>query len=270
MLFAMDDLGMSNGLNPVLQTKIAEEAKTVEKKDEVKPSDSPSKEPEVNDVFETSQPKQDSVQSSLEAVQARSTAIDITKESLDKIASFAVEIKASIESEQPEDLSMKKIQANYEKITQVAKETSFNGEKLISTEDKAPENTPEKVSLKELGVSDIENLKINTEKQKEEASAKIDEIIKNIKTKQDELTRKQEEITQGINKNSLVVIKIVPEENEEKLIKEAEKTEKKSEGEKLKDTAVKGIKEEPQKSTEMHIKHIDRNLLLAMISLRAS
>ncbi len=58
--------------------------------------------------------------------------------------------------------------------------------------------------------------------------------------------------------------KIYPENEEDKL-REAEKT---TEPEKLKESAINGIKENPEKSTKMHIKHIDRNLLLAMISLR--
>ena len=109
MSFAMDDLGMSYGIDPAIQTKLAEETRKVDKTTDVKPSDSTQKEPEVNDVFEATQQKQDLVKTTFESVQEESTAIDITKEALNKLSSSVTDIKKSIESEDSEKSSRKKI-----------------------------------------------------------------------------------------------------------------------------------------------------------------
>ena len=257
MSFAMDDLNMSFGVDNALQAKIAEETRLVEKSTEVKPSDSPKKEPEVNDVFEASQQKPAPAKNSFEGIQEESTAIDIVKESLDKITSYVTDIKSNIEAGNEENVSRKKIDENYEKISKIAKETSFNDKKLIEiSEDKAKKM----VSLEEMKINDIKNLEINTVKQKEESVEKLNDIINNIKNKEQDLKNKQEELIQRVNEYSLVEIK----RSSEPEIKEEVSAEE------LKETAINDIKENPVKSRHMQIKHIDRNLLLAMLSLRAA
>ncbi|HBG48153.1 MAG TPA: hypothetical protein DDW90_01320 [Cyanobacteria bacterium UBA9971] len=267
MSFAMDDLGMSYGIDPALQTKLAEETRKVDKTADVKPSDSPQKEPEVNDVFESTQQKQDLVKTTFETVQEESTAIDITNEALNKLSSYVADIKKSIESDENEESSGKKIDENYEKINQVARETSFNDTKLI-------EESENKISLKEMQIPDIKDLKIDTPEQKEESVKKLDDILNNIKNKEQELLVQQEEITQRINKNSLIELKVASaSEKEVEIEVELEKEIKKEEAdsaEKLKESTIKDINDAPKKSIKMHIQHLDRNLLLAMLSLRSA
>lgn len=273
MSFAMDDLGMSYGIDAALQTKLTEETRKVDKTTDVKSSDSTQKEPEVNDVFESSQPKQTPVKNSLEVIQEESTTIDIKKEALNKLSSYVTDIKKTVESDDSEDSSRKKIEENYEKINKVAKETSFNDTKLIEeTENK----TTKSISLKEMQIPDIKKLEINTPEQKEESIKKLDNILKNIQNKEQELNTKQEEITQNINKNSLVELKLASaaeKENEveiEVATKEEIKKEEIGSAGKLKESAIKTINDAPHKSVKMHIQHIDRNLLLAMLSLRSA
>ena len=267
MSFAMDDLGMSYGIDPALQTKLVEETRKVDKTTDVKSSDSPQKEPEVNDVFESTQQKQDLVKTTFETLQEESTAIDITNEALNKLSSYVADIKKSIESDENEESSGKKIDENYEKINQVARETSFNDTKLI-------EESENKISLKEMQIPDIKDLKIDTPEQKEESVKKLDDILNNIKNKEQELLVKQEEITQRINKNSLIELKVASaSEKEVEIEVELEKEIKKEEAdsaEKLKESTIKDINDAPKKSIKMHIQHLDRNLLLAMLSLRSA
>ena len=271
MSFAMDDLGMSYGIDTTIQTKLTEETRKADKTADTKPSDSSQKEPEVNDVFEATQQKQDLVKNTFEGVQEEATAIDITNEALNKLSSFVTNIKKSIESEDSENNSRKKIDDNYEKISQVAKETSFNDTKLI---EESENKTKKSISLKELQIPEIKDLTINTPEQKEESIKKLDDILKNIKNKEQELTYKQEEITQKINKNSLVEIKIASAPEKENVVEvDLENEIKKEEAvsaEKMKESAIKTINDAPHKSIKMHIQHIDRNLLLAMLSLRSA
>jgi hypothetical protein len=264
MSFAMDDLSRSYGVDPTLQTRLIEEARTVEKPTDTKTSDSTRKEPEVKDVFETSPQKQDSAPNSSENIQNQATAIDITKESLDKIASCVSDIKTAIASGTSGDASGQKIDENYDKINQIAKETSFNGTNLIKTSDDTTKNNSDNsagtVSLKEMDIHAIKNLEINTPEQKDKSVEKLNDIIKNIKNKEQDLNDKKEELTQRVNRNSLVELKLSPEEEKEEEVS----------AQKLKETTTKNIKDAPEKSLKMHIKHLDKNLLLAMLSLRCA
>jgi len=269
MSFAMDDLGMSYGIDAAIQTKLAEETRKVDKSADNKTSDSTPKEPEVNDVFEATQQKQDLAKTTFESVQEKSTVIDITTEALNKLSSYVTDIKKSIESKDSEDSSRKKINENYEKINKVAKETSFNETKLI---EESENKTKKSISLKEMQIPDIKDLKTNTPEQKEESIKKLDDILNNIKNKEQELVNKKEKITQGINKNSLVEIKLASAQekgHEVEVEVEIEKEEADS-AEKLKKSTIKEINDAPKKSIKMHVQHIDRNLLLAMLSLRSA
>lgn len=254
MSFAMDDLSRSYGVDPALQTRLIEETRAAEKPADTKTADSTRKEPAVDDVFETTKQKQDLVKNTFEGVQNESTTIDITKESLKKINSYVKDIKTTIESETSEDVSRKKIDDNYEKINQVAKETAFNDKKLIEKE--------------ELKISDIKKLEITTPKQKEESVEKLNDIINNINSKEQDLSAKKEEITNNVNKNSLVELKRPTKP--EQVIEEEIKKEEAISAEKLKESAIKNINDAPKKSIKMHIQHIDKNLLLAMLSLRSA
>ena len=87
------------------------------------------------------------------------------------------------------------------------------------------------------------------------------------RNKQDQLLNdKKEKLAQSMNKNSLVEIKRSSSTATE------EDTEKSDEAsaEKLKNTTIKNINEAPSKSIKMHIRHLDKNLLLAMLSLRGA
>ena len=270
MSFAMDDLSRSYGIDSALQTKLAEEARTAEKTNNTKATDSAVKEPVVNDVFEASSQKPDTAQSSSENIQSQSTAIDITNESLNKIASLVTDIKTNVEKGNTEEVSGQKINENYDKINQIAKETSFNGTSLIKATDdntkNASDSKTETVSLAEIKVSDIKNLETATTEQQDKSVKKLNDIIDNIKTKEQDLNDKKEKLAQSVNKNSLVEIKRSSSTATE------EDTEKSDEAsaEKLKNTTIKNINEAPSKSIKMHIRHLDKNLLLAMLSLRGA
>jgi len=267
MSFAMDDLNRSYGVDPALQTRLIEENRSTEKPVESKTSDSRKKEPEVNDVFETTQQKRDLIKTIFEKAQEDSTVIDIKKETLEKIASYVKDIKTTIESENSEAVSRKKIDENYEKINQIAKETSFNNTKLIQTSENDISKEKEAVSFNEMKISDIKNLEITTPEQKKESVEKLNDIINNIKNKEQDLSAKKEELTQSVNKNSLVELKIPSSPEIEVEIKKEEEVVS-SEG--LKETAIKNIIESPKKNIEMHIQNLDKNLLLAMLSLRSA
>ena len=256
MSFAMDDLSRSYGVDQALQTRLIEETRMAEKPADIKTTDSTRNEPEVNDMFEATKQKQDLVKNTFEGVQEESTAIDITKEALKKITSFVKDIKSTIESENSDDVSRKKIDDNYEKINQVAKEASFNDKKLIEKE--------------ELRISDIKKLEITTPKQKEESVEKLNDIINNIKNKEQDFTKKQEELTRTVNKNSLVELKLPTKPESETEVETEIKKEEAVSAEKLKESAIKNINDAPKKSIKMHIQHLDKNLLLAMLSLRSA
>jgi len=249
MSFAMDDLNRSYGVDPALQTRLIEEKRSADKPDETKTSDSVKKEPEVNDVFEPTQQKQDLVKKNYEDVQNEATALDIKGESLKKINSYVTDIKSTIESENSSEVSRQKINENYEKINQVAKEA---------------------VSKEEMKLSDIKNLEITTPEQKKESVEKLDDIINNIKSKEQEISDKKEKLAQSVNQNSLVELKFPSStETEDEISTEIKKEEAVS-AEKLKESAIKNITEAPHKNLKMHIKHIDSKLLLAMLSLRGA
>lgn len=249
MSFAMDDLSRSYGVDPALQSRLIEETRTIEKTADAKSSDSVPKEPEVNDVFETLQQKP---KNSFEEIQKESTAIDIKKDTLGKIASHVEDIKKTIKSDNQEYDSKQKIDENYEKIQQAAKE---------------------KVSLEEIKVSDIKNLEINTPEQKKESVEKLNGILNNIKDKEQVLTEQQDKLVQKVN-NSLIELKIGASNTSEteiqiKIQKDITKQEQIS-AEKLKDSTIKSIHEAPEKSIKMHVRHLDKNLLLAMLSLKSA
>lgn len=261
MSFAMDDLsgyGTSPASSSVVQPRLTDDTRTVEKTADVSTSDSTSKEPEVNDVFEVSQQKPSTKQSSLESLQVQSTSIDIVNNALDNINSKIEDLKKILKSDNKEDIS-KKIEENYKKIEQIAKETSFNGNDLM------PDST-----LQELKIPDIKEIKADTQKQKELADKKLDEIMQNIAAQKAQLAQKQETINTSINKNSIVEIKINPEEEEQEVKEEQQIKQEEASPEKLKENAINSIKEHPAKSRKVQIKHLDKNLLLAMLSLRAA
>lgn len=263
MSFAMDDLGRSYGIDTAIQTKLVEETRKVDKSADINSTDATLAEPVVNDVFESSQLKPDPLKTSIEGIQEESTVIDIKKEALNKIGSSVKDIKTTIEEGKTQDVSSQKIAENYDKISQIAKETSFNDKKLIKTPDdtteKSTDSKTEQISLNEMNLSDIKHLETNTTKQKEESVKKLDEMLNNIKEKEQELNSKQEDITQKIHQNSLVELKLSSTAETEKQELVAEK---------LKESTVQNIKETPEKSIKMHVKNIDKNLLLAMLSLR--
>lgn len=247
MSFAMDDLSLSYGLETTRQAR-QEETRMVEKAADVeKNSDSVKQEPEFSDVYEKTESKPTQKEKTFEEIQQKSTAIDITKESLKKIASVVEDIKKAVNEEKPEE-TKQKIDENYKKIQQIAKETS----------------------LEEIKVSEIKNIEINTEEGKKEAVKTLENITNTIRAKEKELAAEQDDFIKQVNKNSLVELKLQPKAEAETEKEIEVKIKEPVSPEKLKEDTQKAIKEEPEKSIKMHVKHIDRNLLLAMMSLKVA
>jgi len=273
MSFAMDELGNSYGIDTALKAKIVSENKTVEKTAEVKPEDAKSEKTEASDVFESIKQKQNFAQVFFQDVQEQSTATEITSAALQKFADHVADIKQNVKSNSSEEDKKKNIDENYQKIAKTAQETKFNDTPLVE-EKKTSEQT---LSLEELKIPDIKKIKVDTPENIQAASDKLDEISNNISQKQTEIAIKHQELIKSVNENSLVEIK--PSEPAVISVEEKEKTEKKEQvkiqttkeesPEQLKKSTIDNIYDSPQKSVKMHIKHIDRNLLLAMISLRA-
>lgn len=253
MSFAMDDLGMSYKIGTSIKTKLSEETRMVEKTTTDETSDSIKPEPEDTDAYEISKQKADSLTDSLINIQEKITAIDIAKEGLNKIKDQVNDIKTSIESEDTENTSQNSIEESYKKIEEIAKESSLSNEQIIKASDEKAENN---ISLEEMNIPEIKTLKTDSEDEKEASVNKLKDIINNIQNKSDTLSENQDSLSKGIS--TVVEIKIVPTEEEEVKIYE----------EHLKSSAINSIKENPEHSKNIQIRHLDRNLLLAMISLR--
>ncbi len=249
MSFAMDDLSLTNSVDVSKKTRIVNDSQSIAKQ-----SDSVNQESEVNDAYEKAPQNIKTNQNDFTYIQEKSTKIDIINSSLKKIGTYVEEIKSSIEDKNSsEKASREKIDENYQKIQQVAEKTKFNGEKLMESD-----------SLEELKIPEIKELKIDTEKQRQESSQKIDDLSKNIKNVEKELSGIKNSLIKEVN--SFVELKAAPSE---KIIIETKEI-KKFSGEELKEAVIAGVKENPEQSKKVHIKHIDGNMLLAMLSLRVS
>lgn len=112
----------------------------------------------------------------------------------------------------------------------------------------------------------IENFQEKYINSSEESEDYQDAIKKSIEESYNKI-RLQNSIT--INTNSIVEIERTPQEEELKPTEPAPTPEvETNKPEKLKESVIEEIKQSPAKSREIHIKHLDRDLLLAMISLR--
>ncbi len=101
----------------------------------------------------------------------------------------------------------------------------------------------------------------NTEsaRKKEQALGKINELMSGVRDKQNQIARMQKEIQQTVS--SLVELEIGGNSSPAET-GETRKTEE------LKQSAIREIKENPETVKKLQVKNIDKNLLLAMLSLR--
>jgi DNA repair exonuclease SbcCD ATPase subunit len=105
--------------------------------------------------------------------------------------------------------------------------------------------------------------------QKFKLSDKIDEIAAKIEKQKNELEEKQKEI--NVIPNSIIKLDIKENKTEEiKIEQQISQPPQATTGEELKKEAIKSIKQNPEHSIKVHIKHLDRDLLLAMLSLRSA
>lgn len=99
---------------------------------------------------------------------------------------------------------------------------------------------------------------IEKSKEKEQALNRISELMSGVREKQGQISEMQREIQQTVS--SIVELNIG--DNAELIEAEMEKAEE------LKQSIVDEIKERPETVKKLKIKNIDRNLILAMLSLR--
>ncbi len=106
----------------------------------------------------------------------------------------------------------------------------------------------------------VEEEKEDTETadKKEEARGRIQELMAEVREKQAQIAQMQQEIQNTVN--SIVELNIG--DNAESI--EAEPID----AEKLKQSAIKDIRDNPETVKKIQIKNLDRNLLLAMLTLR--
>lgn len=260
MSYAMDDTGILQSAGNALKVEFLEKTRMIKNPPDVNNRDFLKKESEVGDDYKTEKRHATEVfHEETEKLQEKSVAIDIATASLREIKASIKEIKTETESENSETVSQKLIDEKYEEIIRIAKESSFNEKELIKISEEEARKESAEASLEGLKITDIEKLEIKNQEQREESAEKVDEIIKNIEDNEQELVQKSNAVS--ININSVIEIKIVPEEDE------TAEVPKKESMIKLKETVLEGIKQNPVKNRDIHIKHLDRNLLLAMISL---
>lgn len=185
------------------------------------------------------------------------------REKIDKISvseKKKSEIKDVFEKEPINDIKSKSqkleaLQQEYnkaeeeEKILKEAEEELSNAEKSGETPDEEKLQEIEKALGKE-----------SSEKEKEdsESGKKINELRAEVNEKQQQLAELKQKLYHEVN--SIVELPIGGiEESEESIEQKAEK---------IKNAAIDGINENPEKSREIQIKSLDKNLILAMLSLR--
>ena len=266
MSYAMDDLGISKGVNSAFEANFIEETRTVEKQTDSQNTGHSKEEPYIEDDFSVSKRHSDEVHKAVENFQEENSEIDIVLDSLDNIKFEVEKIKEEVASDKPQEEVQKNIDESYDKILRIARETSFNDKALIDI--KANEEAT-KVSLEELDVNSIEKIQVETQEEKAASREKLNDVVNNIESKKAEFAQIQQDIS--VNVNSIVELKRVPEEeNVVKIPVQENVTEvpDKNDSEELKETVVEDIKTSPVKAREVQIKHIDRDLLLAMLSLR--
>lgn len=266
MSFAMDDLGMFPARDSAFKTKPnvetgkVETSKTRKNSEKENANAEPDKALEIlpahiDDKYERSIREFKSEQKFLDSIQQQSSFIDAEKAALENMQASVKKIRSAVEAEEGSDEIKKTIDESVEKIQK-------NKQKQILRENELAEK------LDELRAKRAE---IAAPEKKEEVIAKLDDIINNITVAYAE--KRQEQLVLTQRANSLVELKIAqkkpPLPKVEHVEKEAKaEAETPKSAEEVKEKAVESIRKQPEKSIQIQIKHIDKDMLLALMSLK--
>jgi small-conductance mechanosensitive channel len=241
MSLARDDVGISGALN-ALQTEFIK-AGTLEKQENTKKvSGDQKEEPEIKDVFEKK--SNNNEEKNLEQLQEDFNSLAIKDKALKEIDASLERIENS--GQVPEDSesfnkSLEEVDKVIEKIAPTVTETA-----------KPPEVKNDTTQQ-------------NTEKQNNESTENREESIKKINELRSKVSEKQQQIAELQKKmyhevSSLVELRIGANADSPETAKQ--------QAEELKSSVINDIKENPEQSQKIQITNFNKDLILAMLSLR--
>ena len=203
-------------------------SRTLEKKDSPKTSDS-EQEPEIKDVFEKNS---NGNKKNVEELQENYNFLEVKKDVLTEI-----------------DVSLERIDSSEKEITEENfKEIAKVIEQIVPEGTRAEESVEEEPPARD-----------DSEKQEEEDSVKrINELRAKVNEKQQQIAHLQETLYNEVS--SLVELRLNADDNSEETVEQ--------QAESLKQSVVEGISQNPETSHKMQITNLNKDMILAMLSLR--
>ena len=238
MSLARDDVGISGALN-ALQTEFIKSG-TLEKKENTQKISGEEKESsEIKDVFEKKSGNNDG--EDLEQLQEDFNSLEIKGKALDEIGSSLERIENSGEIPELLHKNFEEFDKLIEEIASTSAETSESADVKNDTTEQVPEK----------------------ESQNNESTGKEEESIKKINELRAKVSEKQQQIAELQKKlyhevNSIVELRIGAN---------SDSPESKQQAENLKNSVVNGIKENPEQSQKIQVTNLNKDLILAMLSL---
>jgi|GEM_PF-3352255 len=235
MSIARDDLGISGVLNALKAEFI--KPGTLEKQNNKEVSGSENKESEINDVFEK---KSSGEEKDIEQLQDEYNSLEIKKQALEEVDSSLESIEKS--GQNPDNVES--FDRNIEELDRVIEEM-------------APEKTKSE-EQKENGNTEEQSLAREDAQQNNESSRKINELRAKVSEKQQQLANLQQKLYNEVS--SIVELRIG--NNTDSIETEQKKAEE------LRESVERDIKENPEKVQKIQITNLNKDLILAMLSLR--
>lgn len=244
MSLARDDVGITGALN-ALKAEFVKSG-TLEKQGESrKNSDAEKENPEINDVFEKDSSKEAKKDPNrVEKLQEEYNSIEIKKQALDKVDKNLSELQET--GETPDEAELRELKKAIEETPPLESSTTEQEAKNEAIKDQQEQT------------SEQQNQNRDSAEQQGDSAKRVNELRAMVSEKQQQLVELQQKLYHEVN--STVELRIGSNnestESEEKLAQE------------LKDSVVKDIQENPEQARKIQITNLDKNLILAMLSLR--
>ncbi len=243
MSLAKDDVGISGALN-ALKAEFIKSRTLEENIDTTK--NSGSKKPEINDVFEKESSKNiDAEKKKLTQLQEEYNSVKLKKQALEKTDDVLAQMEES--GEIPDEEKLKELEKAIEGISAAEEEPEQQNSNAETRQDASDRPAQ----------TDSQNISSPEKENNNDSARKVAELRAKVNEKQQQLAQLEQKLYHEVS--STIELKIgKTKEPDESLRRQAEE---------LKGSVVDSINEEPEKAPKIHITNLDKNLILAMLSL---
>lgn len=259
MSFAMDDITPIYGVQGV-QTHVRTQSSSKEEKIEDPSIEKPLNAEKI-ELSENFDKAANSLNEKLVKLQENENILEEASDALSSTKMSLNDIKASAQKLIDEELSKEErknieeeINKNLEKIQKISEETSFNDQKIFDGS-KSEEGVKE-VSLKTLGLPD--EVSVDNEDQALKIMDQVEEASQEVQDRQMEITKNSKKIIESVS--SHIELDSTP-------LEEVSIPENEEEAQAVKQEVQEEVFKSPAKNVKMQIKHFDKNMILAMLSL---